>query len=72
MVILGKCVVEIYSNCTDKTTFATFHVIDATTSCILGKSMSEILCVLSVFKSTRYELISALTNSEFKYRLKYF
>ena len=46
--ILGKCVVDICSNCTDKRTFATFHVIDAATSCILGKSTSELLCVLTV------------------------
>ena len=67
--ILGKCVVETYSNCTDKRTFATFHVIDAVTSCILGKSMSELLCILAVLQPTRYEQISALTNSDFKYRL---
>ena len=42
--ILGKCVVEIYSDCTEQRTFATFHVIDAATSCILGKSTSELLC----------------------------
>ena len=34
--ILGQCVVEIYSNYTEKKTFATFHVTDAATSCILG------------------------------------
>ena len=67
--ILGKCVVEIYSNCTNKRTFATFHVIDAATSCILGKSTSELICVLTVLKSTRFEKISTLTNSDFKYRL---
>ena len=67
--ILGECVVEIYSNCTNKRTFETFHVIDAATLCILGKSMSELLYVLSVFKPTRYEQIFALTNSDFKCRL---
>ena len=69
LAILGKCVVEIYSNCTNKRTFATFHVIDAATSCILGKSTSELICVLTVLKSTRFEKISTLTNSDFKYRL---
>ena len=67
--ILGKCVIEIYSICTDKRTFSTFHVIDAATSCILGKSLSELLCVLTVHQPTRYEQISSLTNSDFKYRL---
>ena len=67
--ILGKCVVEIYSNCTDRRTFATFHVIHAATSGVLGKSRSELLCVLTVLQPTKYEQISALTNSEFKYRL---
>ena len=67
--ILGKCVVEIYLNCTGKRTFTTFHVIDAATLGILGKSMSKLLCVLNVFKPTRYEQISALNNSNFKYRL---
>ena len=42
--ILGKCVVDIFSNCTDKRIFATFHVIDAAISCILGKSTSELPC----------------------------
>ena len=65
--ILRKCVVEIYSNCTDKRTFATFHVIDAATSCIFGKSTPELLCVLTVLQPTRYEQISALTNSDLKY-----
>ena len=46
--ILGKCVVEIFSSCTDKITFlAAFHVIDAAASCILGKSTPKLLCVLS-------------------------
>ena len=67
--IFGKCVFEICSNCTDKRTFATFHVIDAATSCVLGKSTSELLCVLTVLQPTRYEQISALTNSNFNYRL---
>ena len=35
--ILGNCVVEICSNCTNKSTFATFHVIDTVTSCILSQ-----------------------------------
>ena len=67
--ILGKCDVEIYYNCTDKRTFATFHVIDAATSCILDKSTTELLCVLPVLQLTRYEQISGLTNSDFRYRL---
>ena len=67
--ILGKCVVEICSNCTDKRTFATFHVNDAATLCILSESTSELLCILTVLQPTRYEQISALTNSDFKYRL---
>ena len=46
--ILRKCVVEIYANCTGKRTFATFHVINAAASCILGKYRSELLCVSSV------------------------
>ena len=70
--ILEKCVVEIYSNSTDKRTFATFHVIHAATSGILGKSTSKLLCVLTVLQPTRYEQISALTNSDFKYRLTVF
>ena len=41
--ILGKCVVEIWSNSTDKRTFATFHITDAVTSCSLGRSTSELL-----------------------------
>ena len=45
------------------------HVIDVATSCILGKSTSELLCVITVLQPTRYEQISALTNSDFKYRL---
>ena len=64
--ILGMCVVEIYSNCTDKRTFYAF---DVATSCILGKSISKLLCVLSILKSIKYEQISALTNSDFKYKL---
>ena len=67
--ILGKCVVDICSNCTDKRTFATFHVIDAATSCILGKSTSELLCVLTVLQPTRSKRISALANSDFAYKL---
>ena len=67
--ILEKCVVEIYSNCTDKRDFVTFHVIDAATSCILGKSTSELLCALTVLQPTRYEQISTLTNSHFQDRL---
>ena len=67
--ILGKCVVEICSNCTDNITFATFHVSDGATSCILGKSTTELLCVLTVLQPTRYEQISELINSDFKYRL---
>ena len=31
--------------------------------------MSELLCVLTVLQPTRYEQISALTSSDFKYRL---
>ena len=68
--ILGKYVVDICSNCNNKRTFATFHVIDAATSCILGKSTSEILCFLTVLKPTRSEGISALANSDFEYRSK--
>ena len=67
--IFGKCVVEIYSNCTEKRIFVTFHVIDAATSCIPGKSSPELFCVLSVLKRTRYEQISTSTNSDFKYIL---
>ena len=66
--ILGKYVVDICSNCTNKKTFATFHVIDAATSCILGKSTSELLCFLAVLQPTRSERISALANSDFEYR----
>ena len=69
LLILGKCVVEICFNCTDKRTFAKFRVIDAATSCILGKSTSELLCVLNVLQSTSSERISALANSDFEYRL---
>ena len=58
--ILGKCVVEICSNYTNKRTFATFHVIDTAASCILGKSTSELLCVLTVLQPTRYDRISGL------------
>ena len=36
--IFGKCVIEIYLNCTEKRIFVTFHITDAATSCILGKS----------------------------------
>ena len=36
--ILQKYVVETYSNCTNKRTFAIFHVIDGAVSCILGIS----------------------------------
>ena len=68
--MLGKCGVEIYLNLTGKRTFATFHVINPATSCILGKSRSELLCVLNVLKLTRYEEIYVLTNSDFKCRLK--
>ena len=50
-----RCAVEIYSNCTDKRTFATCPVTDAATSCILGNSASELLCVSSVLKPTMYE-----------------
>ena len=67
--ILGKCVIEICSNCTDKRTFATFHVIDAAISCILGKSTSELLCDLTVLHPTRSKRISALANLDFEYRL---
>ena len=67
--ILGKCAVEICSNCTYKRTFAKFYIIDAATTCILGKSTFELLCVLTVLQPTRYEQISALTSSDFKYRL---
>ena len=70
LLILGKYVVDICSNCTNKRTFATFHVIDAATSCILGKSTSDILCFLTVLKRTRSERISALANSDFGYRSK--
>ena len=66
--VLGKCVVEISLNCTDKRTFATSHFIDIATSCVLGKFRSELLCVLSVLEPTRYEQISALTDLDFKYR----
>ena len=55
--IPGKFVVEIYSNSTDIRTFATFHVIDAAALCILGKSTSKLLCVLSVLELIRYEQI---------------
>ena len=68
LAILGKCAVEICSNSTDKRTFATFHVIDAAT-CILGKSTSELLCVLAALQPTRSERISALASSDFEYRL---
>ena len=68
--ILGKYVVDICSNCTNKKTFATFHVIDAATSCILGKSTSELLCFLTVLKPTTSKRISALANSDFEYRFK--
>ena len=68
--ILGKYVVDICSNCTNKRTFATFHVIDAATSCILGKSTSELLCFLTVLKPTTSKRISALANSDFEYRFK--
>ena len=68
--MLGKCGIEIYLNFTDKRTFATFHVINPATSCILGKSTSELLFVLNVLKLTRYEEIYVLTNSDFKCRLK--
>ena len=67
--ILGKCVVDICSNCTDKRTFATCHVTEAATSCIIGKSTSELLCVLTVLQPTRSERISALANSDFEHRL---
>ena len=67
--ILGKCVIEICSNCTDKRTFATFHVIDAAISCILSKSTSELLCDWTVLHPTRAEGISALANFDFAYRL---
>ena len=66
--ILGKCVVDICSNCTDKRNF-TCHVTEAATSCILGKSTSELLCVLTVLQPTRSERISALANSDFEHRL---
>ena len=66
---LGKCFVDICSNCTDKRTFATFHFTDAKTSCILGKSTSELLCFLTVLQPARSEQISALANSDFEYRL---
>ena len=67
--ILGKCVVDICSNCTDKKTFATFYVIGAATLHILGRSTSELLSVLTVLQPTRCERISALANSDFEYRL---
>ena len=60
--ILRKCVVDIGSNFTDKRTFATFHVTDAATSCILCKSTSELLCVLTVLQPIRSERISAFAN----------
>ena len=66
---IRNCIVEVYFNCTDKRTFATFHVTDAATSCILGKSTSELLCVLTVLQPTRSERISALANSDLEYRL---
>ena len=66
---LGKCFVDICSNCTDKRTFATYDFTDAKTSCILGKSTSELLCVLTVLQPTRSEQISALANSDFEYKL---
>ena len=65
---LESNVVDICSNCTDKRTFATFHVIDAAKSCLLGKSTSELLYVLTVLQPTRSERISALANSNFEYR----
>ena len=68
LLMFGKCIIEIFSNCIDKRTFITFHVIDAATSSILSKSSSELLCVLSVLESTRYPQIFALTNPNFKYR----
>lgn len=64
--IIRKCVVEIYSNCTDKRAFATFHLIDAATLYILGKPTPELLCVLNVLEPTRYDQISAMTDSDFK------
>ena len=45
------------------------RVIDAATSCILGKSTSESLCILTVLQPTRSERISTLANSDFEYRL---
>ena len=69
LLILGKYVVEICSNCTDKRTLATFHVTDAVTSWILDKSTSELLCVLTVLQPSSSEQISALANSDFEYRL---
>lgn len=45
LLILGRCVVGIYSNCTDERTLTIFHVIDATESCILDKSTSKLPCV---------------------------
>ena len=68
--ILGKCVIEICSNCTDKRTFATFHVIDAAISCIHGKSASDLLYDLTVLHPTRSKRISALANLDFEYRLE--
>ena len=56
------CWVDICSNRTDKRTSATFLIIDAATSCILRKSTSELLCVLTVLQSTRSKRISALAN----------
>ena len=52
-----------------KRTFTKFHVVDTKASWILGKSTSELLCVLSVLELTRYEQISALIDLDFKYRL---
>ena len=59
--ILGKWIVEIYLNCTDKRTFAAFHVTNTATSCTLGKSKSELLCVLIPLDPTlKYRLRSLL------------
>ena len=63
------CWVDICSNRTDKRTSATFLIIDAATSCILRKSTSELLCVLTVLQPTRSERISAFANWDFEYRL---
>ena len=52
---IRNCIVEVYFNCTDKRTFATFHVTDAATSCILGKYTSESLCVLTGLQPTKYD-----------------